>query len=239
MITRDATASELQGMVRAHGFSIDTVVWQSDPQASVRRKIVGLLINCSADPTPLAAIDTGRICLVMTARLHSVEVDQDQSRQLGHTVSGHHERIQSCSTPTRRRNIWFLFSLWINTMNRCPAPSRPLRLAALCVLALAATGLLPISQAQTLHRHFPDNALRGTMVVQQPPLITLDGRQTQLSPGARIRSTGNTLLLSGALIGQQLAVNYTLEPSGSVHEVWVLTPTEIAEKRPRAADLKN
>lgn len=124
-------------------------------------------------------------------------------------------------------------------MNRCPAPSRPLRRATLCALALAATSLWPVAQAQTLHRNFPDKALRGTLVVQQPPMIIMDGRNTQLSPGARIRGTGNTLLMSGALVGQELTVNYTLEPSGSVHEVWILTPVEAAEKRPTAADLNN
>jgi hypothetical protein len=116
-------------------------------------------------------------------------------------------------------------------MNRCPpAPRR----AALLTLAALASGLSGPTQAQNQPRIFPAKALRGTLVVTQPPLVTLDGRPAQLSPGARIRGTHNMLLLSGSLVGQELLVNYTLEPHGMVHDVWILTEAEAAEKRPRA-----
>ena len=126
-------------------------------------------------------------------------------------------------------------------MNRCLTPSQSARRAALAALAFSTLSLtlLPTAQAQTLHRMFPDKALRGTLVVLQPPLVTMDGVQTQLSPGARIRGTNNLLVLSGAAVGQALTVNYVLSPNGQVHDVWILTDIEAAEKRPRAADLGN
>jgi hypothetical protein len=132
----------------------------------------------------------------------------------------------------RTRNVPPHHSLWIDTMNRCfPAPRR----TALLTLALLAFGLSPLAHAQNQPRIFPAKALRGTLVVTQPPLISMDGKATQLSPGARIRGTNNMLLLSGSLVNQPMTVNYTLEAHGMVHDVWVLTEAEAAEKRHTAA----
>ena len=38
------------------------------------------------------------------------------------------------------------------------------------------------------------------------------------------------LYLSASLAGQRLLVHYTREPSGLVHDVWILTPDEAARK---------
>jgi hypothetical protein len=112
-------------------------------------------------------------------------------------------------------------------MNRCLKLLLPFALAAAtCAL-----------QAQTLKRPFPPHALRGNLIVTAPPEVTLDGRADRLSPGARIRNTQNTIALSGSLVGQELVVNYARDAAGLLHEVWILTETEAAEKRPTAADL--
>lgn len=104
-------------------------------------------------------------------------------------------------------------------MNRC-IPSFPALLAtALMVLAGSAT-------AQEAVRPFPATAKRATLQVMQPPDVLLNGQAARLSPGARIRGTNNLLILSGALVGQQVLVNYMLDPVGLVHEVWVLNATE-------------
>ena len=121
-------------------------------------------------------------------------------------------------------------------MNRCPRalPRRHL-LASLLLLAGAGTAF-----AQSLPpRQFPEQALRGTLVVQQPPVITMDGAPARLSPGSRIREANNMFVLSAALVNRKFTVNYTLEPSGLVHDVWILTDAEARLKRPRAADRKN
>jgi hypothetical protein len=126
-------------------------------------------------------------------------------------------------------------------MNRCNAPSAPSRRPTVLALCLLTLGLWAgAAQAQTAgQRPFPPQALRGVMVVAQPPVITLDGQPAQLSPGARIRGTNNMLVMSGSLVKQELTVNYLREPHGLVHEVWILTAAEAEEKRPTAADLKN
>jgi hypothetical protein len=115
-------------------------------------------------------------------------------------------------------------------MNRCLTIPVPRRLA----LMLAGLGLCSLALAQNAPRNFPVNALRGTLVVTQPPVITMDGKPAQLSPGARIKGANNLLVMSGALIGQEVLVNYTVEPHGMVHDVWILTEAEAAEKRKRA-----
>ena len=101
-----------------------------------------------------------------------------------------------------------------------------LALHALLALALAAT--LPAA-AQT-GRPFPANALRGELVITQPPEVLLNGRPARLSPGARIRGSNNMQQMSGALVGLPLLVHYTLEPSGGVHNVWILSTDEAARK---------
>lgn len=119
-------------------------------------------------------------------------------------------------------------------MNRCSRLSPRLHILA----GLLAFGCLPLAaMAQTLPvRQFPPQALRGKLVVTQPPLITIDGKATQLSPGARIKGTNNLLVMSASLVGQELTVNYITEPFGQVHEVWILNAAEAAEKRKRAGE---
>ena len=124
-------------------------------------------------------------------------------------------------------------SLWINTMNRCKPIAHTRRQLATAALALLA---LPALAQTAPARNFPTHALRGTLVVTQPPVITMDGQAARLSPGSRIRDTRNMLVMSGALLGQELTVNYTTEQHGLVHNVWILTEAEAAEKRKRAGD---
>lgn len=123
-------------------------------------------------------------------------------------------------------------------MNRCFSrlASNPRRRAVgFAALVLAALPAAAWAQSAVI-RSFPAQALRGTLVVTQPPAITLDDKAAQLSPGARIRGTNNLLVMSGSLVGQKLTVNYTTEQHGLVHDVWILTEAEAAEKRKRAGE---
>ena len=122
-------------------------------------------------------------------------------------------------------------------MNRCAFPAPDLRsalffVASLLVLTLAIGLFSSKLAAQTVQRQFPPAALRATLVVTQPPEVLLNRSPARLSPGARIRGTNNLLVLSGTLVGQELAVNYLLDPQGFVHQVWILTAEEAALKRP-------
>ena len=104
-----------------------------------------------------------------------------------------------------------------------------------CVLKACLAAALPLllaagAAAQT-SRPFPATALRGALVVTQPPDVLLNGEPQRLSPGARIRGADNMLQMSGSLVGLKLLVHYTREPSGLVHDVWILTPDE-ADRKP-------
>jgi hypothetical protein len=97
-------------------------------------------------------------------------------------------------------------------------------------LAAALPWLLASGAAAQTTRPFPATALRGALVVTQPPEVLVNGAPDRLSPGSRIRGANNMLQMSGALVGQPLLVHYTREPSGLVQDVWILTPDEAARK---------
>jgi hypothetical protein len=108
--------------------------------------------------------------------------------------------------------------------------SMPLRSALFALLLLAGATAAGPASAQ-VQRTFPQTALRGALVIGEPPEITLNGKPARLAPGARIRDPGNMLAMSGTLAGNRLLVHYTLDPLGLVKDVWILTAEEAA-KRP-------
>ncbi len=93
---------------------------------------------------------------------------------------------------------------------------------------LAWAGLLAGPAAAQMPRPFPATALRGELVVRQPPEVALNGRAARLAPGARIRGDNNLLQLSGTLVDQRLVVNYTVDPNGLLLDVWILSAAERA-----------
>ena len=99
-----------------------------------------------------------------------------------------------------------------------------------CALLLAALTAAHLPAAAQPQRNFPATALRGELRVTQPPEALLNGRPARLAPGSRIRGADNMLVLSGAIVGAPLLVHYTLDTSGLVLDVWVLTPAEAARK---------
>jgi hypothetical protein len=97
-------------------------------------------------------------------------------------------------------------------------------IAATAALAFACTALPAAAQAQ---RPFPQNALRGVIAFDSPPLVTLNGKPAQLAPGVRIRGQNNLLVLTGPLVGNKLVVHYTTEFTGLIKDVWILRDDEI------------
>ena len=88
-------------------------------------------------------------------------------------------------------------------------------------------------------RSFPPSALRGKLLVLQAPEVSLDGQPARLSPGTRIRGPQNELLMSAALSGQELIVNFTRDPYGNIKDVWILTPAEQKQKLKTATPERN
>lgn len=81
-------------------------------------------------------------------------------------------------------------------------------------------------------RRFPDVAMRGSLVVQIPPEVTINGKAERLAPGARIFNPQNMMLMSGSISGQKLLINYTKDTYGLVKDVWVLSAEEAKLKPP-------
>jgi hypothetical protein len=132
-------------------------------------------------------------------------------------------------------------------MNRCLASSRFRSLLltfclGLSPLALVAQVQTAVEPSEAALRNLPPDAQRippisaksqyGVLRVVAPPEVLVNGKPARLSPGSRIRGTNNLMVMSASLVGQDLKVRYTLEPLGLVHEVWILTPREIAATPP-------
>ena len=113
-------------------------------------------------------------------------------------------------------------------MNRCATPSKSSRqrwIALAIASAAAVAALVPLSAEA---RRFPINALRGRIVFTSPPDIELNGDPARLSPGVRIHNFNNMMIMTGAVAGsdRKYVVDYTVESTGLVSEVWLLTTDE-------------
>ncbi|MEN9886987.1 MAG: hypothetical protein RL758_1565 [Pseudomonadota bacterium] len=120
-------------------------------------------------------------------------------------------------------------------MNRCtPSVSPRVRIKLLAALLTGLGLCTATAQAQTLIRRFPDPALRGTFQVVLWPDVLVDGKPERMSPGARVYNQMNSSVLSSQLPAGTYLVNYTREIHGMIHQVWILTEAEAAEKRKTA-----
>ena len=99
-----------------------------------------------------------------------------------------------------------------------------------CVLALAAAFCFASPAAAQVQRNFPQNALRGAIVFGTAPEIAVNGQPARLAPGSRIRDGNNMMILPSAVHGGKFLVHYTIDPSGLVKDVWILTAAEAARK---------
>ncbi len=97
-----------------------------------------------------------------------------------------------------------------------------------CALAGLLAATLAAPAAAQVQRNFPATALRGTLLIGEPPEIALNGKPARLAPGARIRGQDNMVQMSGALSGAKLLVHYTVDTYGLVKDVWILRPEEAA-----------
>lgn len=103
------------------------------------------------------------------------------------------------------------------------------KLLALLICAL----VLPLA-AVAQARHIPDSAKRGNIVHRQDNIVDIDGQRMRLSAAAQIRSRDNLIIVPMSLPSGAL-VKYTLDGTGQVHRVWILTPQEAAapDKKPQ------
>ena len=126
-------------------------------------------------------------------------------------------------------------SLWMFTMNRCYLGLLAVGLSSSLLAQSQLSEPLPVNE-QALQtgvpglRKFPANALRGKLQVMQAPEIWIDGKPERLSPGSRIRDPQQRLVMSGSITGMELIVNFVRNPTGEVHEIWILNELEAKQK---------
>jgi hypothetical protein len=100
-----------------------------------------------------------------------------------------------------------------------------------CAFTLFAAMVVAAPVAAQNVRNFPVNTLRGLIVFADFPQISLNGRSTQMAPGAQVRDAQNRVMLAGSLTASKWLVHYTLDVGGAqVRDIWVLTPEEAAIK---------
>lgn len=99
---------------------------------------------------------------------------------------------------------------------------------ALAGLTLATAAFT--ASGQGIVREAPRDVKPAIIAVSAtPPIITVDGKDDRLSPGARIRDLNNMLVLSGTVAGKTLYTVYRRDGAGLVSEVWLLTADEYAK----------
>jgi hypothetical protein len=81
-------------------------------------------------------------------------------------------------------------------------------------------------------RTIPADAKRGTMSHVQGMTVELDGRKTELAPGAQIRDVNNRIILPTTLPSGSL-IKFMPDVQGRVWRVWILSQQEAAQPDPK------
>lgn len=85
-------------------------------------------------------------------------------------------------------------------------------------------------------RNFPQAAQRGELTAHQYPYYTIDKKTRRLAVGGKIYNQHNMIIMPVSLQGQKAEVMYSLDTSGSLSAIWLLTATEAAKyPRPKQA----
>lgn len=75
-------------------------------------------------------------------------------------------------------------------------------------------------------RTLPANALLGMMEPPMLGVVQISGETLTLSPAAQIRDERNMLVLPNAITGT-VPVRFTLDTTGAVQRIWILTAAEL------------
>ncbi len=87
--------------------------------------------------------------------------------------------------------------------------------ALVVVAVLSACGSTP--------NRLADGSMVGTMSAGTLPMVSIDGKDMRLAPGARIVSTSNTSITPNQVPAGS-RVRYKLDANGQVSQVWLLPP---------------
>jgi hypothetical protein len=87
--------------------------------------------------------------------------------------------------------------------------------------SLIALAVVAVLAACGSSNRLADGTMLGTMTTGTVPLVTIDGKEMRMAPGARIMNTGNTSVTPNQ-VPPNSRVRYKLDASGQVSQVWLL-----------------
>jgi hypothetical protein len=89
--------------------------------------------------------------------------------------------------------------------------------------SLFALAVVAVLAACGSSNRLADGTMIGTMTPGTLPLVTIDGKEMRMAPGARIMSPSNTSVTPNQ-VPPNSRVRYRVDPSGQVSQVWLLPP---------------
>ena len=89
--------------------------------------------------------------------------------------------------------------------------------------SLFATFVVAVLAACGSSNQLSDGTMLGTMTTGAVPVVTIDGRDMRMAPGARIMTPANTSITPNQ-VPPNSRVRYKLDASGQVTQVWLLPP---------------
>jgi len=63
--------------------------------------------------------------------------------------------------------------------------------------------------------------------------VTVDGKAMQLAAGAQVRDQQNLIIVPMSIPRNGAVADYTLNAQGQIFRVWLLTPAETAQRKPK------
>ena len=89
--------------------------------------------------------------------------------------------------------------------------------------SLFALAVVAVLAACGSSNRLADGSFVGTMTTGSVPVVSIDGKEMRMAPGARIMNTGNTSVTPNQ-VPPNSRVRYKLDASGQVSQVWLLPP---------------
>lgn len=96
---------------------------------------------------------------------------------------------------------------------------------------LAATSVASIAQELPM-RMFPPAVKYATLRVAPNYEATLNKDSVRLSPGFRLYTPQNIIILYNMVVNQPVKVAYTLDVQGLIQQAWILTDNEVSKIQP-------
>ena len=113
---------------------------------------------------------------------------------------------------------------WAVASAERPLPrSRMRNVCAACAIVMLSLIAAP---SAALDRLFPPNASRGELKAHQYPLYKIGNRTYRMSPGGRIFSQQNLIMMPASLQQQAGQIMYAVDINGQLSAIWILTPEE-------------